>query len=536
MRNIRSSVKMRSTFAFIGLIFLSISKIVHGLPCDFADSIKINDGELQSNKSIIFNGIEYPPNQYFNHTVNNTDGSKGVELRGCICNIRKCIRLCCPHGSFTISMIMKEVKCQQNEKARNFQAEVSDENGQTKIQNLDQHFGYVDRICNWHYTPEPEGFVITHTGDILADNTTLNHREYCIKVSSNETKGIYLEAKICLPDDEIKDPPPVPASFSYLPYVLFASIPCIIVTFLVYICISELRNLHGKCFVCYLVCLMVMYILLALEQLNGTDYVDKTICKVQATLLYFATFSAFLWLNVISFDLWSSFRSTIRIKSNSEIKQFILYSLYAFGVSLLVNIVAHVMDAIKGLPNYLQPGIGTDSLFLKENVTSRIIFYYGPLCIIVTVNIMLTILTALKIFQVQWDVKKMTLQVKRNELRKGLKQEKDSYMLYVRLFIVTGVTWIAEAIFFLANNNLVFSAMDIINCAQGILIFVLFVLKPRVLCLIKKRFVSVTCRNEFRLSPYSLFLYHFSWKTYFGRHSTDQSVGTNTILSTETKL
>ncbi|XP_055326296.1 G-protein coupled receptor Mth2-like [Sitodiplosis mosellana] len=497
------------TFGLFGLLFSSIITIVHGSPCDFVDSININDGELQSNNSIVFNGIEYPPNQYFSHTVNHTDGSEGVGLRGCICNIRKCIRLCCPHGSFTISMKKEEVKCEQNEKARNLQTEVRDENGQTKIQNLDQHFGYVDRICNWYYTPEPEDFVITHTGDVLAENQTYNHREYCIKVSSNETKGIYLEAKICLPNDEIKDPPPVPASFSYLPYVLFTSIPFLIVTFLVYICISELRNLHGKCFLCYLVCLMAMYILQALEQLNGTDYVDETMRKIRATLLYFATFSAFLWLNVISFDLWSSFR----VEPNSERKRFILYSLYAFGGSLLVNIVGHVMDAIDGLPDYLQPGIGTDSLFLKENFTSRIIFYYGPLCIIVTVNLLFTILTAMKIFEIQWDLKKMTLQVKRNELEKGVKHQTDSYLLYIRLFIVTGVTWIAEAVWFLANNDLVFSAMDIINCAQGILIFVLFVLTPRVFRLIKK-----------------------SWQTYLDRHSTDQSVRTNTNASTETTI
>ncbi|XP_055307932.1 G-protein coupled receptor Mth2-like isoform X2 [Sitodiplosis mosellana] len=469
------------TFALFGLLFLSITTKVHGFPCDFADSININDGELQSNNSIIFNGIEYPPNQYFRHI----DGIER-ELRGCICNIRNCIRLCCPHGSFTISMKKEEVKCEQNEKARNFQAEVSDENGQTKIQNLDQHFGYVDRICKVHYRPEPEDFIITHTGDVLAENQTYNHREYCIKISSNETKGIYLEAKICLPNDEIKDPSPMLASFSYLPYVLYTSIPCIVVTYIIYFGISELRNLHGRYFLCYLFCMMLMYILLAFEQLTRKFHVDTVTRKKRASMLYFATFSAFLWLNVISFDLWSSFRSTIRVKPYSERKKFILYGVYAFGGSLLVNIVGHTMDAIDGLPDYLKPGIGKTSLHLKENFTSRLIYYYGPLCIIFIVNLVFTILTALKIYQIRLDLKKMTLQVKRNELRKGLQHQKNSYLLYVRLFIVTEVIWIADAVWFLSNNNLVLSVMDILYCAQGIIIFVLFVLNIRVLRLIKK--------------------------------------------------
>lgn len=58
-------------------------------------------------------------------------------------------------------------------------------------------------------------------------------------------------------------------------------------------------------------------------------------------------------------------RSTVRIRPLSETKQLILYSLYAFGGSLLLNIVAHAMDSIDGLPDYLQPGMGIETLFLK---------------------------------------------------------------------------------------------------------------------------------------------------------------------------
>lgn len=90
--------------------------------------------------------------------------------------------------------------------------------------------------------------------------------------------------------------------------VRFTSIPFLIATFLVYIGISELRNLHGKCFLCYLVCLTLMYTLSAFAALNGTNPINKPIRKAWATCTYFATLSAFLWLNVISFDLWSSFR------------------------------------------------------------------------------------------------------------------------------------------------------------------------------------------------------------------------------------
>lgn len=69
-----------------------------------------------------------------------------------------------------------------------------------------------------------------------------------------------------------------------------------------------------------------------------------------------------------------------------------------------------------------------------------------------------------------------------------------SFTLYLRLFIVMGVSWSMEIVSFLisAQSN-VFLLTDICNTIQGVLIFVLFVLKRRVLRLIKKRFVYTSC-------------------------------------------
>lgn len=89
---------------------------------------------------------------------------------------------------------------------------------------------------------------------------------------------------------------------------MLLSVPFIVATFLVYICLPELRNLHGKCLLCYLFGLVIGYTAMALVQLNGANYVDPYICKPVGFLIYFSFISAFLWLSVISFDLWWNFR------------------------------------------------------------------------------------------------------------------------------------------------------------------------------------------------------------------------------------
>lgn len=89
---------------------------------------------------------------------------------------------------------------------------------------------------------------------------------------------------------------------------LLTSIPFLIGTFFIYVCIPELRNLHSKCFVSFLLCLTMADSLLSLVQLSDPQQMEWPIRKVYGTLTYFASFATFLWLNVISFDLWSSFR------------------------------------------------------------------------------------------------------------------------------------------------------------------------------------------------------------------------------------
>lgn len=75
--------------------------------------------------------------------------------------------------------------------------------------------------------------------------------------------------------------------------------------------------------------------------------------------------------------------------------------------------------------------------------------------------------------------------------------ENSSFTLYLRLFIVMGTTWSMEGIsFVISEDSKFFILTDMMNSCQGILIFVLFVLKRRVLRLIKKRFVYISTTTQ----------------------------------------
>lgn len=170
-------------------------------------------------------------------------------------------------------------------------------------------------------------------GNVWFENRSRSHREYCLApILDDDNQSNHLELHPC--DTENNDETEIemnvfpycklyfPALYMILDnvFVLFcfcsfwmrivmlASVPFLIITFLVYLCVDELRNLHGKCLLGYLICMASGYTCLAWVKINGVEYVEPFLCQSIGYLIYFSFISAFLWSNVLSCDLWWNFQ------------------------------------------------------------------------------------------------------------------------------------------------------------------------------------------------------------------------------------
>lgn len=130
------------------------------LPCHLYDSINITGGIPHANQSITFNNMIFPFDQYATVEFALNGELKPVRTephtRGCPCNLRTCIRLCCPYGSFVERIGFEDYKifCEENPAAKNLQIEMLDTDNQTVTVNIDQYYGYVDNLCTAFYIPE----------------------------------------------------------------------------------------------------------------------------------------------------------------------------------------------------------------------------------------------------------------------------------------------------------------------------------------------------------------------------------------------
>lgn len=98
-------------------------------------------------------------------------------------------------------------------------------------------------------------------------------------------------------------------------------------------------------------------------------------------------------------------------------------------------------------------------------------------------NVLFAILSAVEIRRAQRDVDSLLMDFNRNRLD----ATRYNYALYLRLFIVTGFTWSVDGIAFISPDAIFFYLADICNSLHGVFIFILFIMKPRVLRLIKDR-------------------------------------------------
>lgn len=135
------------------------------LPCRFLDSVNITDGIRNDDGSITFNDITFPKDQYARINFILENGTKHVTVdpyvRGCLCAIKPCIRLCCPFGTFVDSSIKQGKKCRSHEAAKQFESDVIDANNNVDKVILDNQFAFVDdRPCSRYYLAD--SYNITH--------------------------------------------------------------------------------------------------------------------------------------------------------------------------------------------------------------------------------------------------------------------------------------------------------------------------------------------------------------------------------------
>ncbi|XP_053686623.1 G-protein coupled receptor Mth2-like [Sabethes cyaneus] len=478
---------MKSSFKWI-CSFLAIFSVKYitcdSLPCDFIDSVNITDGVRDSWGNIIHNKILYRPKYYrtIDYDYEHFSQKKSVTnyIRGCPCAVRLCVRMCCPQG-----YVFHRPKCVPSDEPLEVRVNTSLYNTERNFEVVDlaqnHMYGFLyGEPCKDFYELEPSAneadeWSFARNGSIIHDTKLLTRNQYCF-MQTNDLEPVV--SFICFESGE-------DIKYALYPIGMLLSVPFLLITFFVYACIPELRDMHGKSKMCYVFGLIVGYTVLSLVQMGL--FVGNTIpCKVAGYMVYFAFMVSFFWLNVMSFDIYWTFREIRAVLTNSR-KKFALYSLYAWGCPVLIVTLALVMDYTELVPANFRPQVGVKRCLLQEDKYVEFLYLYLPMLLLVFANVMFFVVTAIRIISIQQEVS--TVMRGDSGRHSKLYNDRDRFCLYLRLFIMMGITWSLEVISWVVDNEAwIFYISDVCNCIQGFLIFMLFVRKQQVMQVIYKKY------------------------------------------------
>ncbi|XP_031357284.1 G-protein coupled receptor Mth2-like [Photinus pyralis] len=277
------------------------------------------------------------------------------------------------------------------------------------------------------------------------------------------------------------------------------SMPFLLATFLIYALMPDL-NMHNKSLMCYVLSLLLAYIWITLINsvaLEGLGCTAMTLC-----CLYFFT-ASFFWMNVMSIDIWRTFSGKRDISGNTKEharKLFLIYNAYAWGVPFVLVSLVVILNECTSKENWYHPSIGQGLCWFYESIP-ELLYFYGPMALIIVLNLVLFGVTALKIRKMQKD----TQMLRSGQYKKHSEDEQRQFKLYIRLFLAMGVNWIMEIVSWTVNWKVgsiprsVWYLTDFCNAAYGVVIFFIFVFKKRIWKTLRTRYPcgsKQSCKDE----------------------------------------
>ncbi|XP_037294538.1 probable G-protein coupled receptor Mth-like 3 isoform X1 [Manduca sexta] len=457
--------------------------------CDEHSSVDISTGIPMKNGDIYYKDYYYSRDEYY-------IDENGKE-RGCICSKITCIRKCCPFG---FGYNIKKKSCDNVREA--FKPPVWDIISYRVLEdvNATSLFHFIPGKMNCT-APKTRRIPISPAADLyhlrmdgklfimISGNIPpwliLGPENYCIDTfvheDSSGERTTQLDALICFAEKQEEN--------HYVLSFTCMIISCVFIlaTCAVYAWLPELRNLHGRVLMAYLLCLFVAFAFMATMQIMLTiDNISSNACAVLTFIIYYWLLVAFFWLNVMCFDIWWTFsgKRGMSLEKLSIRARFLAYSAYAFSIPTALTILLAALE-FSGLPSHpLLPMIRQQGCFIYG--TSKLIYLYGPIVVLCVANLIFFVLTAVKITQIKRQTS--VLKSKESSMHDQHRNDKQRFLLYVKLFAVMGINWILEVLSAIyPDPNEFWRFTDAYNVLIGVIIFIIFVCKRKIFRLIKKR-------------------------------------------------
>lgn len=244
----------------------------------------------KNGSSIVVDGIFYP-----------ADAIRWQDNRalGCPCRTKGCLPLCCSHGS-CMGPVNRTTEVEffpiYSPKSMKIDPDFS----------VRQFWQFAWNPCHGgdRYILEPENpnpdykddaFQLLSNGSMYQPTIKQlrNYTDFCVDYMNNTYRMV-----VCFEEGDA----PVPAIeniHSIFPTGMLISVPFLIATFVVYMLIPELRNIHGQTLCAYVFSLIVAYVALSTLQIIKQDTISDLSCYIYGIIICCSFFRWGMYIDIV---------------------------------------------------------------------------------------------------------------------------------------------------------------------------------------------------------------------------------------------
>lgn len=239
-------------------------------------------------------------------------------------------------------------------------------------------------------------------------------------------------------------------------------------------------NQHATALLGHMLSMFVAYVAFSVNYLVNMSKWPLFYRYVVFVVTYTSALSSFLWLSVLAFDLWRVF-ARLRPKQHHRKKTRLLAQCaYAVGIPCLLSVPLVVINADDKL---------RASLGIPDKSSLQVIFLYVPVLIILIANCIFFGLTVVNMRAASSGTQILDKKVGRQ-----------LFHVFVKLFVVMGLTWLAEIVSMALELGPIARVTSMVNALLGVVIFLIYVCKMSTFRAMKKRFGARGVRGSSTMS------------------------------------
>ncbi|XP_017072725.1 probable G-protein coupled receptor Mth-like 7 [Drosophila eugracilis] len=261
------------------------------------------------------------------------------------------------------------------------------------------------------------------------------------------------------------------------------SLVCYILTITAYLYIKKLRNTFGYFLIssiCNIFVHKLFHVMTMFNLLNG-------LCCLAAYMYYFFNISYNIWLSVICHYVWKKIRSTNPIDGRPGLVFYNTSIWVTAGIPTGVIFLLNQLWAKNPKTFNWMPLVGITGCWVRIDIWSAWFYFFGPLLILGTFNIIMFLWTTIHIWKVKRGIKKLQQE---DEII-CLSVDFQTYVQFFRISVIMGLTWSLNVVSYYVRlqgySDPVMLVTEYINASFGIIIFVLLILRRSILRLLFKQ-------------------------------------------------